>query len=176
VNIDGVDVASHISRHLGGGGDSAYVLSGRSPLSSDDGYSVGMRWLNTVDGYEYVCFDNMPSAAVWRKPAAGSGVTEEQHRILRQLIHFIDNGPAEGFASGAYRETTGTVFPTTIIWYDQAGPGKKKIVSKEIVWSGPFPSTITWKAYDSTETLLATVTDTIIWSGPFEASRTRTIA
>jgi hypothetical protein len=106
----------------------------------------------------------------------GAGISETQHKTLRQLIHFIDGGPAEGFASGAYRETTGTVFPTAIIWYDQVGVGKKKIVSKEIGWSGAFPTTITWKVYDASEILLATVVDTITYSGPFETSRTRTIS
>lgn len=108
--------------------------------------------------------------------AAGTGISENQHKTLRQLIHFIDNGPAEGFVSGAYRETTGTVFPTAIIWYDSSGPSKKKIVSKETIWSGPFPTTITWKVYDASETLLATVSDSITYSGPFETSRTRTIS
>jgi len=106
----------------------------------------------------------------------GTGMSETQHKTLRQLIHFIDNGPAEGFASGAYRETTGTVFPSAIVWYDKVGVGKKKIVSKEISWSGAFPTTITWKVYDASEALLATVTDTLAYSGPFETSRTRTIS
>lgn len=171
VNVDGVVVAAHVARHLGGGADSAYVVSARAPLPSDDGYLVGMRWLDTADGYEYVCFSNASMAAVWR-----TGLTGAQHEILRQLIHFIDNGPAEGFASGAYRETTGTVFPTAIVWYDQAGPGRKRIVSKETVWSGFFPTTVTWKVYDASGNLLATVTDTVSYSGPFETSRTRTIA
>lgn len=178
VNVDGVEVAAHVSRHLGNGEDSIYVVSTRSPLASDDGYAVGMRWLNTVDGYEYACFSNAPGSAIWRisvSGGGGEGITELQHVALRQLIHFIDGGPAEGFASGAYRETTGTVFPTTVIWYNQAGVGKKKIVSKEIIWSGPFPTTITWKMYDVAENLLVTVTDTISYSGPFETSRTRTI-
>jgi hypothetical protein len=98
------------------------------------------------------------------------------HASLRQLIHFIDNGPAEGFVSGAYREVTGTVFPSAVIWYDQAGVGKKKIVEKLITYSGAFPATITWKVYDATETLLATVVDTLTYSGAFETSRTRTIS
>jgi len=106
----------------------------------------------------------------------GVGISEANHKALRQLIHFIDNGPAESFASGAYRETTGTAFPTAIIWYDKAGAGKKKIVSKDISWTGAFPTTIVWKVYDASEVLLATVTDTITYSGPFETSRLRTIA
>lgn len=106
----------------------------------------------------------------------GSGISEDQHKALRQLIHFIDNGPAESFTSGAYRETTGTVFPTAIIWYDKSGAGKKKIVEKLITWTGAFPTTIAWKVYDVSEVLLATVSDVISYSGPFETSRTRTIS
>jgi hypothetical protein len=106
----------------------------------------------------------------------GTGMSETQHKTLRHLIHFIDNGPGDGFASGAYRETTGTVFPSSIIWYDKVGVGKKKIVSKEISWSGPFPTTIVWKVYDESETLLATVSDSITYSGPFETSRLRNIS
>lgn len=107
--------------------------------------------------------------------AGTGGLTANTHRILRQLIHFIDNGPAEGFDSGAYRETTGTVYPTAIIWYDSSGEGKKKIVEKLITWTGINPTTIAWKVYDSSETLLATVSDSISYSGVFETSRTRTI-
>jgi hypothetical protein len=92
------------------------------------------------------------------------------------LIHFISSGPAEGFASGAYREITGTVFPTAIVWYDQAGVGKKKIVEKGIAWTGAFPTTITWKVYDASEGLLATVVDAISYAGAFETHRTRTIS
>lgn len=103
-------------------------------------------------------------------------LTEAQHKTLRQLIHFIDNGPAEGFTTGAYRQTTGTVFPSAIVWYDQAGVGKKKIVEKLISYTGVNPTTITWKVYDAAETLLATVTDTISYSGVFETSRTRAIS
>lgn len=109
-------------------------------------------------------------------PVSVTALSENQHKALRQLIHFIDGGPAEGFSSGAYREMTGTTFPTAIIWYDSSGPGKKKIVEKLISWSGVLPSTITWKVYDESETLLATVIDTISYSGVFETSRSRSIA
>jgi len=105
----------------------------------------------------------------------GSGISAEGHKILRQLIHFIDNGPAEGFATGAYREITGTAFPTAIIWYDKAGAGKVKIVSKEISWTGVLASPIVWKVYDAAEALIATVTDTVSYTGVFETSRTRAI-
>jgi len=107
--------------------------------------------------------------------SGSGGLTENSHRILRQLIHFIDDGPAEGFTSGAYREVTGTVFPTSIIWYTDSGK-TEKIVEKNITWSGVTPTTIEWKMYDEDgSTLLVTVSDAITYSGIFETSRTRTI-
>jgi len=109
---------------------------------------------------------------------AGTGaLTEEAHKTLRQLIHFIDNGPAEGFASGAYREVTGTIFPTAIIWYTD-GTKAEKIVELNITWSGVVVSQMEWKVWDtgSPQSVIATVTDAISYSGVFETSRTRTIA
>ena len=107
---------------------------------------------------------------------SGTGLSEATHRTLRQLIHFIDEGPAEGFASGAYRSITGTVFPTAIVWWTSAAQ-TSKIVEKLITYTGAFPTTIQWKMYDvDGSTVLATVTDAISYSGAFETSRTRTIA
>lgn len=107
---------------------------------------------------------------------SGSGLSEAAHRTLRQLIHFIDNGPAEGFASGAYRENTGGVFPTSIIWWTSSAK-THKIVEKLLTYAGAFPTTIQWKMYAvDGSTVLATVTDAITYSGAFETDRTRTIA
>jgi hypothetical protein len=107
---------------------------------------------------------------------SGSGLTSAAHRTLRQLIHFIDNGPAEGFVSGAYRENVGGIFPTSIIWYDD-NTKVKKLVEKLLTYTGAFPTTIQWKMYDvDGSTVLATVTDAITYSGAFETDRTRTIA
>jgi hypothetical protein len=146
---------------------------GATGLVSSD---IGRVAHQTNDGSFWILVDDSP--LTWGAITVASGIylTEAQHKALRQLIHFIDNGPAESFASGAYRETTGTVFPTAVIWYDNNGVSKKKIVEKLISWSGAFPSTITWKVYDSAETLLATVVDTMTYSGPFETSRLRSIS
>lgn len=106
---------------------------------------------------------------------AGSGLSAGAHGALRQLIHFIDEGPAEGFVTNAYLEITGTLFPSAIIWWESSAK-LKKIASKEVTWTGPFPATVTWKIYDTDgSTVLATVTDTLTYSGPFETSRTRAI-
>ena len=112
------------------------------------------------------------------KGLTGTGISETQHKTLRQLIHFIDNGPAEGFATGAYRETlpSANPFPTSVIWYTDSGK-TDKIVEKLITYTGVNPTTIQWKMYDvDGSTVLATVTDAISYSGVFETSRTRTIA
>jgi hypothetical protein len=106
---------------------------------------------------------------------SGGGLTEEQHKTLRHLIHFIDSGPAEGFDTGAYRETTGTVFPTAIIWYVDDTKAEK-IVEKNITWSTPNPSEIEWIIYDTDgTTALARVTDEYTYMGIFEVSVNRTI-
>ena len=109
---------------------------------------------------------------------AGGGISEAQHKALRQLIHFIDDGPACGFASGAYKETlpAAAVFPTSEIWWESAGK-LKKIVSLDTTWSSAKITAEVWKVYDTDgSTVLCTVTDAISYSGVFETSRTRTIA
>lgn len=115
--------------------------------------------------------------------AAGSGgLTVEGHKTLRQLIHFINDGPAEGFASGAYQETlpSASPFPTSITWWESSSK-LKKIVEKLITRTGGgatnvTPTPIVWKIYDTDgTTVLAQVSDAITYSGVFETSRTRTI-
>ena len=80
---------------------------------------------------------------------SGSGLSAADHKVLRQLIHFIDDGPAEGFTSGAYREVIGGLFPTSIVWWESASK-LKKIVEKTITRSGGgatnlAPTPIAWK-------------------------------
>lgn len=105
---------------------------------------------------------------------AGGGVSETAHKSLLQLIHFIPEGPAEGFATGATRTTTGTTFPSQILW---RRADSTKLVEKNVTYTGAFPTTIEWKIYAADgSTVLATVTDTVTYSGPFETNRTRAIA
>ena len=110
---------------------------------------------------------------------AGGGTADIDipHRDVRQLIHFIDSGPALGFASGAFQETLGIPFPTSVIWWESAAK-LEKIVELTITRNAnQTPATEEWKMYDTDgSTVLETVTDTISYSGIFESSRTRTIA
>jgi hypothetical protein len=122
---------------------------------------------------------NNPAPVTLSTLLAGGGITATQHKALRHLIHFIDDGPAEGFASGAYREILPFAgpFPTSYVWWTSAAK-TAKIVELSITYNvNKTPSTEQWKMYDTDgSTVLATVTDAITYSGVFETSRTRTIA
>jgi hypothetical protein len=102
-----------------------------------------------------------------------SPVTSENHEAIRQLIHFIEDGPTTG--DTIRRENTGTVFPTAIVWYHTVNTVEVKLVEKLITWTGVNPTTIVWKLYDDSETLLVTITDAISYTGVFETGRTRVI-
>jgi hypothetical protein len=110
---------------------------------------------------------------------AATGISEAAHKVLRQLIHFIDSGPAEGFVSGAFEEIlpAGNPFPTSHTWWESAAK-LKKIVELTITRNAnQTPATEAWKVYDTDgSTVLATVTDTWAYSGIFPLSRTRAIA
>lgn len=103
-----------------------------------------------------------------------SGGSADFHKLL---VLFDSDGPAESYASNAFREVTGTVFPTAVIWWTSAAK-TAKIVEKLITWTGVTATTVQWKIYTKVTgaALLATVTDTIVYSGVFETSRTRVIA
>jgi hypothetical protein len=122
-------------------------------------------------------FKAKDSTGVFDLRSGGGGITEAQHKALRQLIHFIDDGPAEGFVSGAYKETlpSGAVFPTSEISWESSSK-LKKIVELSTTWTGSKITTEEWEMYDTDgSTVLVTVTDAINYSGAFETDRTRTV-
>jgi len=108
---------------------------------------------------------------------SGSGLSEAAHKALRQLIHFINDGPADGFASGAFKQTTGGVFPTAETWFVVGStPPAGKIVELLTTWAAAKITQEVWKIYDTDgATVLATVSDAITYTGAFETSRIRTI-
>jgi len=107
----------------------------------------------------------------------GYFIEDEEHKKLRHLIHFIDDGPAGGFETDGYKKIypEADPFPVQTVWYD---PNGKKIVEKNITRNAnKTPSTIEWKMFDSDGIIvLETVTDTITYSGIFEINRTRSIS
>lgn len=108
----------------------------------------------------------------------GPVVNPITHPQLRQLIHFIEEGPAEGFPSGATKQIlpSGEPFPTQVIWWLDVGM-TKKIVDKTVTRNfNKTPSTIVWRMFDvNGTTILTTITDIITYSGVFEVNRVRTI-
>ena len=109
--------------------------------------------------------------------SGGDVVTNDSHEILRQLIHFIDEGPGDGFLSGAYKVIVGQPFPTSITWYADNSMSMV-IVRKVIAYNANhFPITIAWSIFDvDGVTIVHTVKDSIVYNGSFESSRTRTIS
>jgi hypothetical protein len=108
----------------------------------------------------------------------GGGLTPDEHETLRQLIHFIDEGPGHGFAATAYKIVlpTGNPFPTSMTWYLDAGL-TIKLVDKLITYNAmKFPIVLEWRMYDTDGvTIIHTVTDTITYSSAFESTRTRMV-
>lgn len=130
------------------------------------------------DGFDFNIFRfdlTLPSSSSF----GGSGITANEHQTLRQLIHFINEGPANGFLSGAYKETLpfGSPFPTSIIWYEDSTK-VKKIVEKSLTYAGNKTITnILWQMYAIDGiSVIATVSDAITYDRVFETTRTRTIS
>lgn len=130
-----------------------------------------------VDGFDFNIFRfdlTLPNTA-----SSGGSLTPSAHETLRQLIHFISEGPATGFPTGAFKETlpTASPFPTSIIWYDDSTRAKK-IVSKTLTYnSNKTPSVILWEMYAiDGVTVIATISDSFSYSSVFETTRTRSIS
>lgn len=136
----------------------------------------------TIEGafrYASGAFKFKDSTGVFDPRTGGSGISEAQHKTLRQLIHFIDSGPAEGFASGAYLEIlpSGNPFPTSEIWYTSAAKTDKIVELSTTYNSNKTIATEVWRVYDTDgSTVLATITDTYAYSGVIITDITRTIA
>jgi len=166
ISANTLDVAEAIASSTGGTAD-FYYASGALSVGFDP------------SGLTQTSATTVQEAIVDLDGAISSGgLTETQHKTLRQLIHLAEEGgPFEGFASGAYQETlpSANPFPTSIIWWTSAAK-TNKIVEETVTYnSNKTINTDQWKVYDATGTLLATVTDTVSYSGVFETSRTRTI-
>lgn len=104
----------------------------------------------------------------------GSVLTEAEHKVIRHLAHYlVDAGPA----ITAYRQIlpAGDLFPTSDIWYEDAGH-TKKAVEKLMTWTGIFLTQVELKLYDvDGGPLLVTMMDTITYTGVQESSRDRVV-
>lgn len=186
------DIVYLYNTQPGGIADGYYTIGS---VTSDTTFLVNEPLPNSTDGYIQFRFQAGATLvgvdSLGMETVTGNTVQEAiaeldagklspyDHEILRQLIHFIDEGPADGFTSGAYKETTpfGAFLPTSVIWYVD-NTKTKIIVSESIVWSGIVPITITWEVYKTDGVTVAhTVSDSITYTNTiFEATRTRTIS
>lgn len=111
---------------------------------------------------------------------AGTALTANQHKSLRQLIHFTDsNSPGDGFGAGPYQSEvnyTGTVFPTDETWYTTTAK-TAKICRWEATYNANRTfATETWKVYQENGTDVAAQADDVIsYAGFVESGRERTI-
>ena len=96
---------------------------------------------------------------------------------VRSLLAFIEEGPAEGYATNAYRETLYTgAFPTTAIWWTSVAKTHKIVEQTVALNANKSWNTSTWRMYAADGfTVITTIVDTFTYSGPDETSRTRTI-
>ena len=106
-------------------------------------------------------------------------LSPNKHKRLKQLIHFIDEGPASVGLSGAYREIlpAGNPFPTQIVWWENSGKIKKIVETNVTRNSNKQPLSVEWKMYDDDGiTVVETVTDSIEYmNNIYEINRTRVI-
>lgn len=106
--------------------------------------------------------------------AGTGGLTEEGHKVLRQLIHWIPDGPGDGFSTSPYKEETWSgAFKTYEVWWESSSK-LKKLFDHSITWTGINKTNETWALYktDGTNKLID-ATDTITYSGIFPQTRTR---
>jgi len=108
--------------------------------------------------------------------AASGGISEAQHRALRQLVHFLDSGPGAGFASGAEEVYTyDGLKVTAAIWYTD-DQHSDKIFELAYTYTGIKVATETAKVYDTDgSTVLAQAVDTYTYSGIMPTKRVRAI-
>lgn len=156
------------------------VTSSVAPTAFDGynkGYEPGSVWITTSSQQAYMLVDPTSGSSVWKNvTSASSGITDTDHKTLRQLIHFINEGPGDGFYSNPFREIVGGLFPSRVTWWSDSGK-TIRLFQTEVTRSGIYPVTQSYKMYASNGvTLLAVATDVIAYNGAFEVARSRSFA
>ena len=99
--------------------------------SSDDEAAIVSR--DASDNMTFKDGANVIPVSLSDLVAGAGGITVAGHKALQDLIHFIDDGPADGWASGSFKELlpAANPFPTQEIWWTTSGK-THKIVSLDI--------------------------------------------
>lgn len=172
-----------------GGGDGYYTVkqvlsdttfSVNEPIADSTGGNVDFLYQSgsTLVGLDPVGMIDVTGTTVQQavQELDAIKISAPEHKILDQLIHFINDGPGHGFTANAYEEVTpfGSIFPSAITWY-YSNAKTKKIFEELITWSGVVPSAITYNIYSPDGiTVVQSATDTFTYiNNIFETSRTR---
>lgn len=98
------------------------------------------------------------------------------HNRLADIIHFLPEGPGDGWASGAVC-VEGFAGPLQVssTWYTDATQ-TKRIISVAWTYTGPLVSTAKWTLFSPADgvTIARTLTDSYTFNGPLLQTRTRT--
>lgn len=218
--VNGIDVASHNSRHQVGGADALSVgipvaiIVGATPATgsaSDFSVSDHQHGIQAGTPVQISTSNAEGNAATVARSNHqhdhGSQTDPSQHAIattgsngfmsvshvndlndslriadhksVRDLIHFIDDGPADVPGIAGFKEILpfNSLFPTSKIWWTNSGK-THKIVEKIIQrLENQRPEVITWKMYEGDGTTVAmTVSDTLNYSASiWTPTRTRNI-
>jgi len=158
-------------------GDIKLVSSNIDLLQFSDKQRTFLQSFGFTEGVS-VGYDELDGYVQSLIAGGGGGITADEHETLRQLIHFIDEGPGHGFAATAYKisSPSGSPFPTSMTWYLDAGL-TIKLVDKLITYNvNKFPIILEWRMYAADGvTVIHTVTDTITYISAFESTRVRTV-
>lgn len=107
--------------------------------------------------------------------AGAGGLTEEAHKALRQLIHWLPDGPGDGFSTSPFKKSTWSgIFKTAEVWWESSDM-LKKIFEHTMTWTGINKTGEVWTLYKTDGTSPhVRATDVITFNGVFEDTRTRT--
>jgi hypothetical protein len=98
------------------------------------------------------------------------------HASLLDIVHFLDEGPGDGWGSGANLRVTRTgPLLATKTWYTSTANTAVPIIQVAYTYltGTPLLGTKTWKLYNAAGVVVRTLTDTITYSGVLVASVTR---
>jgi hypothetical protein len=143
-------------------------------LAGSPDLSLGNRSLAAI-AWVAAC---VPASADGGGATGCCGITLQQHKALLDIIHFLDDGPGDGFLSGSAKVTSyppGIPWPSSQIWYVDAGlTGRIFAIfyTRNMLQQA---TTVVYQMYAADGvTVDVTVTDAVTYVGVVEVLRVRT--